>query len=143
MMKQKNKSLWPLMGLPGLVWYAVLGILSPVVSALFALSLQPIVDAGLSGDMAQFGQVCLLAVLLAAADLLFMYGVQYSRAILVNRSTRLLSQAYFGYILRQQPWAFASGPDSGSCRDLFYHPNQRASLPPFPGNDPHYSGKEK
>lgn len=106
MMKQKNKSLWPLMGLPGLVWYAVLGILSPVVSALFALSLQPIVDAGLSGDMAQFGQACLLAVLLAAADLLFMYGVQYSRAILVNRSTRLLSQAYFGYILRQQPWAF-------------------------------------
>ena len=90
MMKQKNKSLWPLMGLPGLVWYAVLGILSPVVSALFALSLQSIVDAGLSGDMAQFGQACILAGLMAAADLLFMYAVQYSLAILVNRSTRLL-----------------------------------------------------
>ena len=102
MMKQKNKSFWSLMGLPGFVWYAVLGLLSPVVSALFALSLQPIVDAGLSGDMARFGKACLLAVLLAAADLLFMYGVQYSRAVLVNRSTRLLSQAYFDYILRQQ-----------------------------------------
>lgn len=106
MMKQKNKSFWSLMGLPGFVWYAVLGLLSPVVSALFALSLQPIVDAGLSGDMARFGKACLLAVLLAAADLLFMYGVQYSRAVLVNRSTRLLSQAYFDYILRQQPSAF-------------------------------------
>ena len=35
MMKQKNKSFWSLMGLPGFVWYAVLGLLSPVVSRSF------------------------------------------------------------------------------------------------------------
>ncbi len=105
-MKQNKSSLFQLVGWAGLVEYALLALLSPMASALVALSLQPIVDTGLSGNLNAFGQACLAAVLLSAFDLLLYHRMQCRRAALIHRCTRRLRLRYFQQIFQQKPQHF-------------------------------------
>lgn len=105
-MKKQNMFLFALVEPTSLVKYALWGFLSPVVSALFALSLQPIVDTGLSGDLSAFGRACGAAVLLLVCDLLFYHRMQLCRTRLVNRCTYKLRLEYFQQMLQQKPACF-------------------------------------
>lgn len=102
-MNQTNStSIWRLAGPGALVGYALLAPLSALCSALFALSLQPVVDTGLSGDLARFGLACLAAFLLGAVDLALNHWTVCRQAALVHRCTRRLCQHYLHLTLAQK-----------------------------------------
>lgn len=102
-MNQTNfTSIWCLAGPGALVGYALLAPLSALCSSLFALSLQPVVDTGLSGDLGPFGLACLAALLLGAADLALNHATLCRQATIVHRCTRRLCQHYLHLTLAQK-----------------------------------------
>lgn len=102
-MNQTNcTSIWRLAGPGALVCYALLAPLSALCSSLFALSLQPVVDTGLSGDLARFGLACLAAFLLGAVDLGLNHWTVCRQAALVHRCTNRLCQHYLHQIPAQK-----------------------------------------
>lgn len=102
MNKTNCTSIWRLAGPGALVCYALLAPLSALCSSLFALSLQPVVDTGLSGDLARFGLACLAAFLLGAVDLGLNHWTVSRQAALVHRCTNRLCQHYLHQILAQK-----------------------------------------
>ena len=102
MNKTNCTSIWRLAGPGALVCYALLAPLSALCSSLFALSLQPVVDTGLSGDLARFGLACLAAFLLGAVDLGLNHWTVCRQAALVHRCTNRLCQHYLHQILAQK-----------------------------------------
>ncbi|OUP64901.1 hypothetical protein B5F12_04440 [Pseudoflavonifractor sp. An176] len=102
MNKTNCTSIWRLAGPGALVCYALLAPLSALCSSLFALSLQPVVDTGLSGDLARFGLACLAAFLLGAVDLALNHWTVCRQAALVHRCTNRLCQHYLHQILAQK-----------------------------------------
>ena len=102
MNKTNCTSIWRLAGPGALVCYALLAPLSALCSSLFALSLQPVVDTGLSGDMARVGLACLAAFLLGAVDLALNHWTVSRQAALVHRCTNRLCQHYLHQILAQK-----------------------------------------
>lgn len=102
MNKTNCTSIWHLADPGALVCYALLAPLSALCSSLFALSLQPVVDTGLSGDLARFGLACLAAFLLGAVDLALNHWTVSRQAALVHRCTNRLCQHYLHQILAQK-----------------------------------------
>lgn len=102
MNKTNCTSIWRLAGPGALVCYALLAPLSALCSSLFALSLQPVVDTGLSGDLARFGLACLAAFLLGAVDLALNHWTVCRQAALVHRCTNRLCQHYLHQTLAQK-----------------------------------------
>lgn len=102
MNKTNCTSIWRLAGPGALVCYALLAPLSALCSTLFALSLQPVVDTGLSGDLARFGLACLAAFLLGAVDLALNHWTVCRQAALVHRCTNRLCQHYLHQTLAQK-----------------------------------------
>ena len=102
MNKTNCTSIWRLAGPGASVCYALLAPLSALCSSLFALSLQPVVDTGLSGDLARFGLACLAAFLLGAVDLGLNHWTVSRQAALVHRCTNRLCQHYLHQILAQK-----------------------------------------
>lgn len=102
MNKTNCTSIWRLAGPGALVCYALLAPLSALCSTLFALSLQPVVDTGLSGDLARFGLACLAAFLLGVVDLALNHWTVCRQAALVHRCTNRLCQHYLHQILAQK-----------------------------------------
>lgn len=102
MNKTNSTSIWRLAGPGALVCYALLAPLSALCSSLFALSLQPVVDTGLSGDLGQFGQACLAAFLLGAVDLALNHWTVCRQAALVHCCTNRLCQHYLHLTLAQK-----------------------------------------
>lgn len=102
MNKTNCTSIWRLAGPGALVCYALLAPLSALCSPLFALSLQPVVDTGLSGDLARFGLACLAAFLLGAVDLGLNHWTVCRQAALVHRCTNRLCQHYLHQIPAQK-----------------------------------------
>lgn len=102
MNKTTCTSIWRLAGPGALVGYALLAPLSALCSCLFALSLQPVVDTGLSGDLARFGLACLAAFLLGMVDLALHHWTVCRQAALVHRCTNRLCQHYLHLTLAQK-----------------------------------------
>ena len=102
MSKTDFTSIWRLSGPGALICYALLAPLSALCSTLFALSLQPVVDTGLSGDLARFGLACLAAFLLGAVDLALNHWTVCRQAALVHRCTNRLCQHYLHQTLAQK-----------------------------------------
>lgn len=102
MNKTNCTSIWRLAGPGALVCYALLAPLSALCSSLFALSLQPVVDTGLSGDLGRFGLACLAAFLLGAVDLALHHWTVCRQAALVHRCTNRLCQHYLHLTLAQK-----------------------------------------
>lgn len=102
MNKTDFTSIWRLSGPGALICYALLAPLSALCSTLFALSLQPVVDTGLSGDLARFGLACLAAFLLGAVDLALNHWTVCRQAALVHRCTNRLCQHYLHQTLAQK-----------------------------------------
>ena len=102
MNKTTCTSIWRLAGPGALVCYALLAPLSALSSSLFALSLQPVVDTGLSGNLARFGLACLAAFLLGAVDLALDHWTVCRQAALVHRCTNRLCQHYLHLTLAQK-----------------------------------------
>lgn len=102
MNKTNCTSIWRLAGRGALVCYALLAPLSALCSALFALSLQPVVDTGLSGHLARFGLACLAAFLLGVVDLALNHWTVCRQAALVHRCTNRLCQHYLHLTLAQK-----------------------------------------
>lgn len=102
MNKTNCTSIWRLAGPGALVCYALLAPLSAMCSALFALSLQPVVDTGLSGDLGRFGLACLAAFLLGVVDLALNHWTVCRQAALVHRCTNRLCQHYLHLTLAQK-----------------------------------------
>lgn len=102
MNKTDFTSIWRLSGPGALICYALLAPLSALCSTLFALSLQPVVDTGLSGDLARFGLACLAAFLLGAVDLALNHWTVCRQAALVHRCTNRLCQHYLHLTLAQK-----------------------------------------
>lgn len=102
MNKTTCTSIWRLAGPGALVCYALLAPLSALSSSLFALSLQPVVDTGLSGNLARFGLACLAAFLLGAVDLALNHWTVCRQAALVHRCANRLCQHYLHLTLAQK-----------------------------------------
>ena len=102
MNKTTCTSIWRLAGPGALICYALLAPLSALCSTLFALSLQPVVDTGLSGDLARFGLACLAAFLLGAVDLALNHWTVCRQAALVHRCANRLCQHYLHQTLAQK-----------------------------------------
>lgn len=102
MNKTNCTSIWRLAGPGALVCYALLAPLSALCSSLFALSLQPVVDTGLFGDLGRFGLACLAAFLLGAVDLALNHWTVCRQAALVHRCTNRLCQHYLHLTLAQK-----------------------------------------
>lgn len=102
MNKTNCTSIWRLAGPGALVCYALLAPLSALCSTLFALSLQPVVDTVLSGDLARFGLACLAAFLLGVVDLALNHWTVCRQAALVHRCTNRLCQHYLHLTLAQK-----------------------------------------
>ena len=102
MNKTNCTSIWRLAGRGALVCYALLAPLSALCASLFALSLQPVVDTGLSGDLARFGQACLAAFLLGVVDLALHHWTVCKQAAILHRCTRRLCQHYLHLTLAQK-----------------------------------------
>lgn len=112
--KQSTTSIWCLAGRGALAGYALLAPLSALCSTLFALSLQPMVDTGLSGDLGRFGRACVAALLLGAADLALQYWTTRRQAHLLHRCTRRLCETYL-HLLLGQTVEHMQGQDSAAA----------------------------
>ncbi len=87
--------------------YLLLAPASALLSVLFALSLEPILGAGIALDAARLGRAAPLALLLAALDTggaLWLYRI---RTALARNSVAALRQELMNGVLAQEPAAFA------------------------------------
>lgn len=94
-----------------LIWYIVLVPLSAMASTAFAMSLQPVIDQGMSGDKIAFAWASAWAVLCVILDCVAAYLENVQRVKLVNEATRQLRLHYFKEFFQQPVWQFA-GEDS-------------------------------
>lgn len=89
----------------------IYGLLAPVsvaASTVFAMSLQPVIDAGTSGDMAAFWRASFFAVVCVVIDNGVSYLEQVQRVRMIAICTRNLRIRYFEAYFRQDITAFLS-----------------------------------
>ena len=86
---------------PALFCYALSCPLSTSASIAFAVSLQPIIDVGLSGDMRKFVITTAAALLMAWMDLLFAYLRKIQKKKVVISYTKQLRLHYFEMFFQQ------------------------------------------
>lgn len=85
-----------------MLWYLLCAPLAMLASTLFAMSLQPVIDAGLAGDMAAFAAASVRAAALAAADVLAAYWEDVQRLKIKTACTRQLRDQYFSGFFQQR-----------------------------------------
>ena len=86
--------------------YLLSAPLSIVASTLFAMSLQPVIDAGLSGDLSAFVRASAWAAALVLADVLAAYLEDVQRLKIKTACTRQLRLQYFSSFFRQHVQRF-------------------------------------
>ena len=89
-----------------MLWYLLSAPLSIVASTLFAMSLQPVIDAGLSGDLSAFARASVWAAALVLADVLAAYLEDVQRLKIKTACTRQLRLQYFSSFFRQRVQRF-------------------------------------
>ncbi|MCI9142865.1 MAG: ABC transporter ATP-binding protein [Lachnospiraceae bacterium] len=94
-----------------ILWYIMIVPLSVTVSTAFAMSLQPVIDRGLSGDMAAFAGAAVWAVLCVVLDGIGVCLENVQRTRLVNEVARQQRLKYFKSFFRQ-PISWFAGKDS-------------------------------
>ena len=87
--------------------YLLLAPASALLSVLFALSLEPILSAGIALDAARLGRAAPLALLLAALDTGGALWLYRSRTALTRNSVAALRQELMNGVLAQGPAAFS------------------------------------
>lgn len=85
-----------------MLWYLLCAPLTILASTIFAMSLQPVIDAGLAGDMAAFAAASVRAAALAAADVLAAYWEDVQRLKIKTACTRQLRDQYFSGFFQQR-----------------------------------------
>lgn len=85
-----------------MLWYLLCAPLAILASTLFAMSLQPVIDAGLAGDMAVFAAASSRAAALVAADVLAAYLEDVQRLKIKTACTRQLRYQYFSGFFQQR-----------------------------------------
>lgn len=85
-----------------MLWYLLCAPLAILASTLFAMSLQPVIDAGLAGDMAAFAAASIWAAALAVADVLAAYLEDVQRLKIKTACTRQLRDQYFSGFFQQR-----------------------------------------
>lgn len=75
--------------------FALICPLSTLASTAFAMSLQPIIDDGLSGNKGQFIPTTVTAVIIACLDVLFAYIRNVNKKKVVISYTKNLRSHYF------------------------------------------------
>ncbi len=93
------------------LFYALIVPLAASASTAFAMSLQPVIDQGMSGDTTAFARASAWAILCVILDNLASYLENVQRVKLVNNAARQLRFRYFNYFFKQPVWKFA-GKDS-------------------------------
>lgn len=93
------------------LFYALIVPLAAIASTAFAMSLQPVIDQGMSGDTTAFARASAWAILCVILDNLASYLENVQRVKLVNNAARQLRFRYFNYFFKQPVWKFA-GKDS-------------------------------
>ena len=89
-----------------MLWYLLLAPLCTTASTLFAMSLQPVIDAGLSGDLPAFARASVRAAGLVAADVLASYLEDAQRLKIKTACTRQLRDRYFRSFFQQSVQRF-------------------------------------
>lgn len=87
--------------------YLLLAPACALLSVLFALSLEPILSAGIALDAARLGRAAPLALLLAALDTGGALWLYRSRTALTRNSVAALRQELMNGVLAQEPAAFS------------------------------------
>lgn len=95
------------------ILYCILAPIATFASTLFAMSLQPVIDTGLSRDLVAFGKASVFTVILVVVDGLTMYWEQIQKEKVVTACTRELRLRYFKNFLQQRTDRFF-GEDSAS-----------------------------
>lgn len=85
-----------------MLWYLLCAPLAILASTLFAMSLQPVIDAGLAGDMAAFAAASSRAAALVVADVLAAYLEDVQRLKIKTACTRQLRDQYFSGFFQQR-----------------------------------------
>lgn len=85
-----------------MLWYLLCAPLAILASTLFAMSLQPVIDAGLAGDMAAFAGASVRAVILVVADVLAAYLEDVQRLKIKTACARQLRYQYFSGFFQQR-----------------------------------------
>lgn len=85
-----------------MLWYLLCAPLAILASTLFAMSLQPVIDAGLAGDMTVFTAASSRAAALVAADVLAAYLEDVQRLKIKTACTRQLRYQYFSGFFQQR-----------------------------------------
>lgn len=88
--------------------YVILAPVSVLASTVFAMSLQPVIDAGMSGDMAAFWRASFFAIVCVVIDNGASYLEQVQRVRMIAACTRNLRIRYFDTYFRQDIAAFMS-----------------------------------
>lgn len=89
-----------------MLWYLLLAPLCMMASTLFAMSLQPVIDAGLSGDLPAFARASVRAAALVVADVLAAYLEDAQRLKIKTACTRRLRDRYFRSFFQQSVQRF-------------------------------------
>lgn len=95
------------------IFYLIAAPLSVLASTLFALSLQPVIDAGIAGNLPLFIKCSISAVLLCLADVLLVYHVDLLCTKIRQHYSRNLRNHYFNLIF-QKPVSYFLEKDSSS-----------------------------
>lgn len=100
------------------ILYFATAPLSVLASTLFALSLQPVIDAGIEGDLKRFVECSIWSVLLCLADVLLVYVVDLLRAKIRMNFSRQLRTHYFDLIFRKCAKKFMENDSSSYLTNL-------------------------
>ncbi len=100
-----------------MLWYLLFAPLCIMASTFFAMSLQPVIDAGLSGGSVRF---CprLWAAALVLADVLAAYLENVQRLKIKTACTRQLRFQYFSSFFRQRVQQFLKTGSTGRLSKL-------------------------
>lgn len=85
-----------------MLWYLLCAPLAILASTLFAMSLQPVIDAGLAGDAAAFAAASVRAAALVMADVIAAYWEDVQRLKIKTACTRQLRDQYFSGFFQQR-----------------------------------------
>lgn len=85
-----------------MLWYLLCAPLAILASTLFAMSLQPVIDAGLAGDAAAFAAASIRAAALVMADVIAAYWEDVQRLKIKTACTRQLRDQYFSGFFQQR-----------------------------------------
>lgn len=86
----------------GFILYCLIAPLSVIASTVFAMSLQPVIDTGLSGDMQAFIYASIQVVLWGLADVVFAFFESAQRQQMKVDYTRRLRCHYFNQFFSQR-----------------------------------------